>query len=955
MRRLLLILFLSLFVLTGATAQGLPFFQNFSAKQYGGHKYNFDITIDKNGIVYFANFEGLLYYDNAEWRIIHTKGISRITSVFQDSKGKIWTGGYNYFGFVKVSNNGALVLQEYDEHHEFKGDVKHIWESKGEIYFSLSNEKAYIAKKNTIYQATEAQEPETDLSSPIAGLSVSQKLTIDNGLSAIATNGEGLYIVNQGGQIIYHLSESNGLCSDNIYQIAYNGHGLLWGATDNGIFVTAIPTAYTRYPQESGLHNGVQSLAMLNGVVYAGTLGGVYRQTTHAFEQVNKMTHACWQLVNQGGSLLAATSSGVYRISPNGTATALSTANAMAILPSGNGFYCGEMDGVYYYEPGKKPAKVSDAEKVTKIIKDKNGIIWLQNLYGRIWNNEKGSFGIQTKNGEREEMATLVIYNDQPTMITANTTDPFPYPLFSYTDQDGVLWLTNSQGKGLYALQNGSKDNLLDKLVYPLMDHTFRALLRDGNKIWLGGSNGIYVVDAAVKDPTSDIKQKVSFRSVIINDDSLAWGGFSELPDNLLFQSDERQIKISYSADYPSLLLPTQYRYRINGGRWSGWDFDTFTKYNNQPYGKYEFEVQARDAFGNISETIRINFEIEVPIYLRWYMQVLYLLLFALLIYATVLWRMRRLRKEKLRLESIVQERTAEVVKQKDEIEEKSKSLENALTELGETQNELVRQEKMATMGKLTQGLIDRILNPLNYINNFSKLSEGLVHDVTVNIEEEKEHMNPENYEDTVDMLGMLQGNLQKVCEHGANTTRTLKAMEEMLKDRSGGIVNMDLIALIKQNEEMLGKYYEKDITACHIKTVFHYPGTPVRINGNPEQLSRTFMSLLGNAIYAVAKKTQRTTVPYAPEVDVTVMPQDNRVEILIRDNGIGIEETIMHKIFDPFFTTKTTGEASGVGLYLAREIVQNYGGDITAKSTKNEYTEFSIILPIDNGYGETN
>ena len=67
----------------------------------------------------------------------------------------------------------------------------------------------------------------------------------------------------------------------------------------------------------------------------------------------------------------------------------------------------------------------------------------------------------------------------------------------------------------------------------------------------------------------------------------------------------------------------------------------------------------------------------------------------------------------------------------------------------------------------------------------------------------------------------------------------------------------------------------------------------------------------------------------------------------LIRDNGTGIEEKIIHKIFDPFFTTKTTGEASGVGLYLSREIIQNYGGDITVISEKNEYTEFSIILPI--------
>ena len=95
MKRLFFVFFLSLIALTSATAQGIPFFQNFNMKQYGGHKYNFDITVDKDGVVFVANFEGLLYYDNAEWRIIHTKGISRLTSIYQDTKGKIWTGGYN--------------------------------------------------------------------------------------------------------------------------------------------------------------------------------------------------------------------------------------------------------------------------------------------------------------------------------------------------------------------------------------------------------------------------------------------------------------------------------------------------------------------------------------------------------------------------------------------------------------------------------------------------------------------------------------------------------------------------------------------------------------------------------------------------------------------------------------------------------------------------------------------
>jgi signal transduction histidine kinase len=325
-------------------------------------------------------------------------------------------------------------------------------------------------------------------------------------------------------------------------------------------------------------------------------------------------------------------------------------------------------------------------------------------------------------------------------------------------------------------------------------------------------------------------------------------------------------------------------------------------------------------------------------------MNLLYLLLLLVLFYMLFQLRLRKLEKDKIRLENVIQERTAEVVKQKDEIEEKSKRLETALKDLGEAQNELIRQEKMATVGKLTQGLIDRILNPLNYINNFAKLSEGLVKDVKANVEDEKEQMSEDNYEDTMDVLDMLSGNLQKVGEHGQNTTRTLKAMEEMLKDRSGGIISMDLSAVISQNEKMLQEYYKKEIAEHHIKTVFNLPETHLQIDGNAEQLSKTIMCLLGNSIYAVVKKAMNTS--YSPEIVLEAKDAGDAVKITVHDNGIGIEDTIINKIFDPFFTTKTTGEAAGVGLYLSREIVQNHGGDISVQSVKNDYTEFTITLP---------
>jgi signal transduction histidine kinase len=190
----------------------------------------------------------------------------------------------------------------------------------------------------------------------------------------------------------------------------------------------------------------------------------------------------------------------------------------------------------------------------------------------------------------------------------------------------------------------------------------------------------------------------------------------------------------------------------------------------------------------------------------------------------------------------------------------------------------------------------------------------------------------------------MLTDNLQHVDQYGQNTTRTLKAMEEMLKDRTGGYVDMDLLPLLQQNEEMVTNYFAKEKEQYHIRIVFQLPDQPMPLHGNPELLSKTVMSLLGNAVYAMIKKYEKA--PFTPELSLTATITDRQYILKIRDNGIGIGEKIVGKIFDPFFTTKTTSEAAGVGLYLSREIIQNHGGDISVESVKDEYTEFTISLP---------
>jgi signal transduction histidine kinase len=903
------------------SAQGIPYLRNYPATEYKGHNMNFDVIAANDGTLYAANFEGLLYYDNSEWRIIHTPGISRITAVFQDSKGRMWTGGYNYFGYLKVDEHGNLQMQPCTAKHTFQGEVQWIFEQEGTIYFLASDKEVYAVRNDSYVWAAGKTSPSSQRKEYFINgdVDITQVEELEGGLEALSTNGNGVIFVDSKGHELFRVTEQNGLCSNNVSHMDYNHHGLLWGATDNGLFCIAFPSIYTHFTSYEGLHGEVLAIEKLNGHIYAGTQSGLFRLDGKTFVPIANMVHACWQLVKQNNALLAATSSGVFRISATNAVSQLTKGNTLSILADeANSFYTGETDGVFYYQNGSQK-KVSDIEKVVKILRDKSGSIWLQNLYGKIWkNNSKNIFEPYSKD-DKDEISTLVEFANMLMPVEANSTRPVSYPLFSYLDTEGVTWLTNNKGKQLYAYKDGAKEPSLSASVYPLMDYSVRAMLRDDKLLWVGGDKGVNIIDREHDEPSKLIKPRLLLRSILLHGDSIIWGGYGKQPTKLPdLPSNEHHIVFNYSIDFPNMLLKTQYRTRINGGKWSAWETATTEEYSNLTYGKFLFEVQARDAFGQLSDIVSIRFSIVSPFYMRWYMNILYLVIAGLLVYAILQWRLRRLEKDKHRLERIVQERTTEVV----------------------------RLEKMATVGKLTQGLIDRILNPLNYINNFAKLSEGLVKDVKANVEDEQEHMDPENYEDTMDVLDMLKGNLEKVGEHGVNTTRTLKAMEEMLKDRSGGIVPMDLTPILHQDEEMLRTYFKTEITQYSIDITFNIPTGDIRLNGNGDQLSKAFTNLLGNAVYAVIKKAKKEQGQYTPHIGLDVNVEGDQAVLKFTDNGIGIEQTIIDKIFDPFFTTKTTGEAAGVGLYLCHEIVQNHRGTITVQSEKDNFTEFTITLP---------
>ena len=290
--------------------------------------------------------------------------------------------------------------------------------------------------------------------------------------------------------------------------------------------------------------------------------------------------------------------------------------------------------------------------------------------------------------------------------------------------------------------------------------------------------------------------------------------------------------------------------------------------------------------------------------------------------------KLRKQLKQKEYLAKVVEERTIELRIQRDQVLNESKKLSDALDALAKAQDELVRKEKLATVGQLTQGLVN------------------LINDLKENITDEQAIMSKENYADSIEILDMINSNLQKINEHGCNTVRIVKAMEELLKDRHGDVTPTDICNLCKVNVDVIRKQFKEDIENKQIQIELDCPEEPATAEINIEQMNKVMLNLLKNSVYALLKKLQKEN--FTPVINIHVEKRLNGTIFLsIRDNGIGIEDNIKAKIFEPFFTTKPTAEAAGVGLYLCREVILNHQGSIIVKSEKDNFTEFMITIPI--------
>ena len=286
----LLPFFLFTFLPLPALAQGLPLIRNYTAAEYGGHNNCYDIEIGVDGTVFVANFEGLLYYDRARWRIIHTPDISRITVVYRDSKNTIWVGGYNHLFRLQERANGDLFLQQVGRDGQFKGEVMEVFEDGGSLQFVASDNNVYEVNGSTIsFKEQTSAKFSPGVASSIVSLGalkegsaevilddITQTENLDGGLQVKVKKNSGLIIADAQGHELYTITEDNGLCSNQVAYVAYDGHGLLWGATLHGVFSIEIPSLFSYFMDKDGLDGEVHTITAFDGKMYVGTTNGLY-------------------------------------------------------------------------------------------------------------------------------------------------------------------------------------------------------------------------------------------------------------------------------------------------------------------------------------------------------------------------------------------------------------------------------------------------------------------------------------------------------------------------------------------------------------------------------------------------------------------------------------------------------------------------------------------------------
>lgn len=284
----------------------------------------------------------------------------------------------------------------------------------------------------------------------------------------------------------------------------------------------------------------------------------------------------------------------------------------------------------------------------------------------------------------------------------------------------------------------------------------------------------------------------------------------------------------------------------------------------------------------------------------------------------------RQLTNYKEVLEAIVENKT-ELLKEKNE------EVHDLLDQLKQAQSQILKQEKLTSLGILSAGIAHELKNPLNLSKNTSLMIKDLI--------SENGELNPEFKNEVLKFLDIAVENNNRMND-------IIKNMLIQARLETSDYSEINLKSFVNTNFNILSKSRNKQ--GVEKIRFINDVGPELKIEVQANDFGRLLLNIFENSLHSIKEKTDAKIVEnFEGEIRVSAEELENgNVRFEVADNGMGIEEEDLDKILEPFYTTKPPGSGTGLGLYLSYEIIKQHGGKIDISSKPKEYAIMKIELP---------
>ncbi len=987
--------------------------KEYGSEEYTTSPQNWNIEQDSLGRLYIANSSGVLLFDGLTWNMIPDTENYNLFSLVKNSKNVIYAGGREELGYFKSDTLGKVVFESlvpFMHSNGIEPEVIQIVKSLGEaVYFKnkngiiqLKDDKATFfplrsekegmiilnntiivqddfgnilglknEKIDTLYSFGDElksgivalfelpgdqqilftgnsgiysivnkrlEKWKTDLNTSTP-LEIKEVINYPNlKLFGIATKNSGIIFLNYQGTLHRSLGTRQGLTSNTCYDLFQDKNQKVWVCQDNGISRIEYPSSLGFFDFTNGLNGVVNTVVEHENVLYAGTTNGLYFLDQEDHFQKMTVSGEVWDLKIIDEKILASATSGIYEVVGH-KAKLINDLNARVIEPSGN----------------KDMLFVGLSDGIGKLEKTKIGWHWL----GKIdqVNHEVRTIAIESDSlvwGSFEEVSRIVFTSDLTTVISSETmgeehgflpefeitesytlrdhvyfgtgiglfrfdeaTDSFVHDnvfgerfangkreAWAFAeDAESNIWLTSNKIVGKLSFENDQVQSW-DTIAFARLKSTdvWRIVpIRERHIIYFCTTDGLFQFDQNIKSDYEIANVTLINKVEIDRDSVISYLGneTSQHNKNKSIAYSYNNLRFSFTATSYNYGEKMQFSYLLEGydDIWSDWATESFKDYTNLPQGKYIFKVKAKNLYGVEAKSASYGFEIQPPWFRTYWAYTIAGILFIGVVFGIDRIQRKRLFKKQQARIKIQQQKL-----------ERERQISNKLRKVDKLKDEFLANTS------------HELRTPLNGIIG---ISESLY--------EESQHISEQE----------IKNNLAMVIASGKRLASMVDSILDYSKIKTENLDIRKKPVDLKSIVSVVLTMSRPIISQSNLTLFNEVPDDLPLLEADENRLQQILYNLVGNAI------------KFTPKGNIIVSAKltGDFVEIVVKDDGIGIPEDKLDKIFDSYeqLDAEINREyiGTGLGLTISKKLVELHNGTIRVESKIKEGSSFIFTIPI--------